>query len=197
MKHLLSFSLAAIAALSVTGCATPSYTIAQTAGGSDCRRLAQPGDTKIKIYCSDTIWSATSHKPAFRPAAASQPQVSGDTRCRWVAKPTDKRIRNICGDTAQWDQFDSDAISAGVTCRWTSFRPRAQPEELCLNVAGWRSLDSGPRGGAIVAGANWPGNDSVRTNTNVGMQPGTGGGSYGYFPAGTAIGAEAGGRPPP
>jgi hypothetical protein len=184
MRYLLSLSLAALATLSVAGCATTAYTIAQESGGSDCRRLAQPGDTKIRIYCAHSIWSDTRHAAA---SAASQPQASGDSTCRWVAKPTDTRIKNICGDTAQWNQFDSAAIAGGVTCRWTSFRPRAQPEELCLNVAQWRGLDSGGARGAVLAGRGWPQNDSVMTNSPT-INPINSTASYGVFPAGGAIG---------
>jgi hypothetical protein len=193
MRNLLSFSLAALATLSVAGCATTAYTVVQESGGRDCRRLAQPGDTKIRIYCAHTVWSDTRHQPA-RASATSQPQTSGDSTCRWVAKPTDTRIRNICGDTAQWDQFDSEAITAGVTCRWTPFRRKTQPEELCLNVAQWRGLDSGPARAASATGNVWPTNDSLATNA-PGNQIG-GGGPYGYFPAGTSIGATTPAGPP-
>jgi hypothetical protein len=186
MRYLLSLSLAALATLSVAGCATTAYTIAQESGGSDCRRLAQPGDTKIRIYCAHTVWSDTRHQPATRTPAASRPQTSGDSSCRWIAKATDTRIKNICGDTAQWNQFDSAAIAAGVTCRWTAFRPRTQPEELCLNVAQWRGLDSAPSRAAAAFNV-WPTNDSLIRNSPT-INPINLTGSYGVFPSGGAIG---------
>src|SRR5262245_18982406 len=173
MKYLLS--LVALAVLSMAGCATTAYTVAQTSGGQDCRRLAQPGDTKIRIYCSQ------SHT-----AAAGTTQPLGDGSCRWFAQPTDTRIKSFCANAAQWDQFDMKAVSADVTCRWTSFRPKASPEELCLNGKQWRAFDTTPQGArAISAGSYWPQNDSLATNSPT---INGGGGSSGIFPSGGAIG---------
>lgn len=192
MKYLLSFSLAALAALCVTGCATKpasnGYTLAQT-GGTNCRRFAQPDDTKIQIYCSK--WQQ--HR-----VAAQRP--SEDTSCRWLSQPADNqfgaRAERVCGNAAKWDEFDTSAVNASITCRWElGAGPKKRAEETCLTAALWQQVDSyraqqlanytGTRsGGPGSVGANWPGS-GVPSSGN-GMAPAS---SYGYFPAGTAIGA--------
>ncbi len=180
MKPLLSFVLAALALLAVTGCAT-SFDVAQTTGAPDCRRQAQPGDTKINIYC---------HK-AHSQSAAAQP-ASTATSCRHLADPSGKGVRSFCGNSTEWEQFDTWAANAGVTCRWLTTRTPRAYEELCLTAAAWQ------RTGAVQGYVPNPSggfggiNDSLQTNNPANN---TGNGSYTSFPAGTAIGAVNGAPP--
>lgn len=194
MKSLLWLLPASLVALSVAGCATTTpaatYRFAQTSGGPDCRRLAQSGDTMIKIYCNKTASTALS-APA---------QTSEDPECRLLAEPRSTRIRSFCGSAPEWSSFDIWAVDAGVTCRWhggrgtVELRPAfatatsardAIPQELCLTVAQWRSFEAGRN--REVDNAPWPmpeGKDMPSAGNLYGA------GGYGYFPAGGAIGQE-------
>ncbi len=200
MKHLLSFTLLAVAALTLQGCASaPSPTqsaLVRASEGANCRRLAQPGDQKIQIYCSDKdgdfVLPLANALPAgqLRAASASE-QKADDTSCRLLAPR-----RKVCGTTAEWDQFDTRAVATGLTCRLRHGSVGHHPvEELCLSTAQWESFGRNSRRAVAFAapGSNWPGNSSLETNAPIYQG---GGGSYGYFPAGTAIGATTGAAPP-
>jgi len=185
MTHLLSLTLAVLAAVSLASCASGpmkpgDYTIARAAGGSDCQRFAQPGDTQIRIYCkqSSSVW----------PVAATDPSVlaSGYASCRRLAKAAFGPIRTYCATTAQWSEFDTQAIKTGITCRWLGH----PAQEVCLDGGQWaraeannrnRSLTSGRGPGYFGSGSGWtqPSNSSALDATA---------GSYGPFPAGGAIG---------
>ena len=187
-KHLPSFSLAAMAVLCVAGCAGPAlngYTLAQT-GGTACRRFAQPGDAKIQIYCS-----------AY-PVRSARAQPSKDASCRWLAEPADNkfgaRATSVCRNAAQWEEFDTAAVNAGVTCRWEKgVDLKKPPEETCLTAALWQEVEheraliakrSPAAGSSASVGSNWPGSGVPTSSSGM-----SGGSSYGYFPLGTAIGA--------
>jgi hypothetical protein len=195
MRYLLSLTLATLAALCVAGCVTPvptasTYSIAQASGGPNCRRLAQPGDTKIQIYCqsaSHSVWP-------FSPASVSE-QPSSGTSCRELAEAVTTRITTYCGTAAEWDAFDTRAVNEGTTCRWTpgprrSAGPPAQARELCLTAAHWQTFEqavaANRRGRSAGApGANWPGSGVPQGTSGSGFGASS---SYGYFPAGGAIG---------
>jgi hypothetical protein len=152
MKHLHSLSVATLAALCLVGCATSPpagspdqerYTIARTSGGPDCRRLAQSGDRKIQIYCSDSHIDAAMRAGSHIATSPQAGETSGDTNCRRVARLTDRRIQIFCGSTSEWEQFDTWAVSAGISCRWPPARGHGQAsQELCLNAAQWRILEN-------------------------------------------------------
>jgi hypothetical protein len=186
MRYLPSLTLAAVAAFSVVGCAsvpaTKQYTIAQATGGPNCRRLAQPGDTKIQIYCRPL--DAQRVSPITTPPSA---QTTGDTTCRQLVPPARDKTQTVCADAARWDEFDTRAVSKGVTCRWWApyaLRKKTAPE-LCLSVALWNRLDS--RSQAFPdSGFGW-GGGITRGSPNEYQQPYAT--SYGPFPAGGAIGA--------
>jgi hypothetical protein len=70
----------------------------------------------------------------------------------------------FCGNSAQWDVFDSWAVSADMTCRWAGTR-----KELCMDNAKWNAMDAakwkdlnrripfGARGfDWAEMGSNWP-----------------------------------------
>ena len=190
MRYLLSLTLAAIAALSVAGCATPAptasnYTIAQVSGGPNCRRLAQPGDTKFQIYCtvdSERIWAGHPR---------SSDRTAGDTTCRRLAEPAGKRVETYCATTTQWGEFDARAVNEGVTCRWlgSSRRLSPIPQELCLTAPQWQIAEANLAAyraspGVADAGSNWPGNGIPQPTSPAYAT------SYGYFPAGGAIGSQ-------
>jgi hypothetical protein len=200
MRHSLSLTLAALAVLSVAGCATapPSsrYTIAEASGGPNCQRLAQPGDTKIQIYCSkaqpERVWPLTAGTP-------SEPK-SGDTTCRSLAQPADKAerpaltagearptIQTFCGNAADWDKFDTRAASEGVTCRWLGGPVKHGPprQELCLSAALWQRVETNRSRALANDGSNWGGNSGVPVS-GPGVDATS---SYGYFPSGGAIGS--------
>ncbi len=146
---------------------------------SNCQRLAKVGDKKIQIYC---IVHESSH-PTRPMRTARAPEVaSGDTSCRRLVKPGNNRIQGFCGDRAQWEEFDTWAVNAGVTCRLAG-----TSQELCLTVAQWNSF-ARPRIDSS-AGSHWPGNPSLGIDSSGNQAYG---GSYGYFPTGTAIGATVG-----
>ena len=215
MRYSLSLTLAALAALSVAGCATvptsSRYTVAEASGGPNCRRLAQPGDTKIQIYCSkaqpEGVWplAAGTH---------SEPR-SGETTCRSLAPPEsatastppssangklsagrgarpavaqpDNQVQTFCGNAADWDQFDTRAASEGVTCRWLGGPVKHGPprQELCLSAAQWLRVETNRSTRLANEGSNWGGTSGVPVSVDsVGFMS-----SYGYFPSGGAIGS--------
>src|SRR5262245_37273835 len=125
MRYLLSLTLVAIVALSAAGCVGPywrGYTVAQESGGPHCMRLAQPGDTKIQIYC-------------YRPSHAKAPTAA--TTCRKLAKAPNNEIRTYCGTDAEWNEYDTWAVTAGVTCRWNAFARKDGPNETCQPATQW------------------------------------------------------------
>ncbi len=137
----LSFVLPAVACAAAP--TAGEYTIAQTSGGPNCRRLAQPGDDSIRIYCRDTrqpLPAATPGAQASMQAATASAQTSGDTSCRRFVPLEDTRIQTYCGNAAQWEEFDSRAVNAGVTCRWEPAPQGQTLQELCLNDAQWDSV---------------------------------------------------------
>jgi hypothetical protein len=157
MRHLLSLSLASVAALSVVGCVSGPhavrYSAAPTLGGSRCSRLAQPGNEKIQIVCSGTrldyVWpidAPTRRLPALTPVL-TQAQASQKS-CRQLIAPGEQKVRTACGDIAWWDAFDTWAVTAGVTCRWAR-----TPQELCLNAEQWNNFDKPLR--ISPAGSGW------------------------------------------
>jgi hypothetical protein len=178
MRYLLSLTLAA---LLVAGCATipqsSRYTLAETSGGPNCRRLAQPGDTRIQIYCS----KAQPERPL---AASASGETSGDKSCRGLANTPDRKVHTSCGTAAEWEQYDTWAANAGVTCRWEGPRAKGAPQrqELCLTVAQWQRVDANRSQRVAGSGSDWGGNGG-----------GSGSGSpyassFGAFPAGSAVG---------
>lgn len=201
MKTLPWLLLASLAALSVAGCATTTpaatYRFAQTSGGPDCRRVAQSGDTMIRIYCR----KADS-------AALSTPESTSDgSECRLLAEPSSTRIKSFCGSTPEWSSFDIWAVDAGVTCRWTGrrgaleLRPvfaatapasNSSPQELCLTVGQWRIFEADRN--RDVDYSPWPQNPG-RDMPSAGNLYGAGG--YGYFPSGGTIGQELSTAQPP
>ena len=164
MRYLFSLTLAAVATLSVAGCATThgepavnKYTVAQISGGPDCRRLAQPGDTKIHIYCKKSIWPVTS--------GSEIAQSASDTTCRSLAQP-DKRIQPVCHSSAEWDEFDTAAVNTGMSCRWFGSGRRNAPaaQEVCLTSSQWAMVETNRAARAISSsGANWPGSGVVQS----------------------------------
>ena len=184
MKYALS--LAVLVGLSVAGCATSpqltaqdsQFTIAQASGGPNCRRLAKPGDTKIQIYCSDE--------------RAGRAWAAGGRNCRVVSRVDNDQMLRFCGRGAEWEQFDTWAVSRGITCRWVG--PTMQRQEFCMTSAQWQAFEKSPTrfaGGRMVAGPsvsgpNWPGNGGGGGSGGSGFGYAT---SYGYFPAGGAIGS--------
>lgn len=185
MKHLRSFALFAIAALALQGCAAPSpirSDLVRASEGAQCRRLAQPGDQKIQIYCSDQDGNFV------LPLAASE-QKADDTSCRLLAPR-----RRVCGTTAEWDQFDTRAVATGVTCRMRRGSVGHHPaEELCLSTAQWEAANRNSRRSVAFGapGSNWPVDPSISTSGNQAYST-----SYGFFPQGTSIGATTGAPPP-
>jgi hypothetical protein len=195
MKHLPSFALLVVTALTLQGCASaPSPTqsaLVKASAGAQCRRLAQPGDQKIQIYCSDKDGDFVLPVAKALPAGQLQPaSVSADdTSCRLLTPR-----RKVCGTTAEWDQFDTRAVARGVTCRVKRGSVGHHPaEEICRSTAQWESSDHSPRRTVAFGapGSNWPGNSSTSTSANPAYAT-----SYGYFPQGTSIGATAGAPPP-
>ena len=186
MRYLLSLTIPALATLWVAGCATvpaaSRYTLAETSGGPDCRRLAQPADTKIQIYC------LTAQPKRFWPldgTALGTPPKSDEKSCRDIANTPDRRIHTTCGTDAEWEQYDTWAANAGVTCRWEGHRPQGarQRAELCLSVAQWQVFEASRSRPApsASAGSGWGGGVPPASSPPYAS-------SYGYFPAGSAIG---------
>ena len=196
MRYLLSLTLAAIAALSVAGCATVSdhTAIAAVSKDSGCRRLAHPDDTKIQIYCaSGRAWADAT-------LTAARETHSGKT-CRIAAWFANDKIVQMCGTPAQWDTWDTWAAQADVTCRLTP-DPRKSisrtlwtrgPNEICLSAAQWQNPGTIRNAFASARAVG------VRNVTSGWSDSGSSGSaptgsqaayatSYGYFPAGTAIG---------
>ena len=198
MKHLPSFTLLA-AAFTLQGCAAPSpmqSDLVRASADAECRRLAQPGDQKIQIYCSDTdghfVLPLAEALPAgqLRDASLAE-QKAGDTSCRLLA-PT----RTVCGTTVEWDQFDTRAVARGVTCRLRRGSVGHHPAlELCLTTAQWESYNRGSRRTVAVGapGSSWPGDPAANGAAGNNQAYAT---SYGYFPQGTAIGATTGAPSP-
>jgi hypothetical protein len=178
MRYLLSLTLVALAALLAAGCAsrpvTEVYTVAQTSGGANCQRIAQPGDTKIQIYCK---------KPMFRPLWPIAAQPVADTTCRWIADPTGKKTQKVCDNAAHWDQFDMLAVNTGVTCRWYPGPRHARNKvpEICLNAPEWKVVESSLVGVPFGGGSNWGGGNTGGSQAAYAT-------SFGPFPAGGAIG---------
>jgi hypothetical protein len=126
MRYLLSLMLAAIATLSLAGCAGPyyrGYTVVQPSPGPNCRRVAYPGDTKIKIYC--------------KRASPAKAQTGGDITCRRLTRGVDDTIETFCGNAADWQEYDTWAVNAGVTCSWDARAGKDTPHETCLTVTQW------------------------------------------------------------
>lgn len=184
MKYRLSLALAALAAAFLAGCATGpaksnDYVFARTSGGPDCRRFAQPGDAKIQIYCKqsqpDRLWPTA-------PAA----QASGDVSCRRLATSITGGIRVYCGNSARWDEFDARAVNAGVTCRWMGYShglSRA-PQEVCLDGNQWVRAEANRRSRPVDSGVrSWSSGGYGNSGSDAAYAT-----SYGYFPAGGAIG---------
>jgi hypothetical protein len=177
MRHWLSLPLAALATLSLAGCVGPYYrgfTVAQPTGGPDCMRLAQPGDTKIQIYCN-------------RPSRKQQ--ASGDTTCRSLAKTPDDAIQTYCGNAADWDHYDTWAVNARVTCQWKVLARNGSTasQETCLNAEQWRAqwvaYAATLRRGPVNSGAS----SYPPAGVSSGSAPAYAT-SFGAFPAGGAIG---------
>jgi len=186
MRYLPSLTLPALAMLWVAGCATvpPSsrYTLAETSGGPDCRRLAQPADAKIQIYCSKA------QPKRFWPldgTALAAPQKSDEKSCRDLANTPDRKIHTTCGTDAEWEQYDTWAANAGVTCRWEGHRPRGAPQrsELCLSVAQWQVFDANRSRQFPDARSSWGGDGGGSSGSGSPYAS-----SYGPFPAGSAVG---------
>jgi hypothetical protein len=188
MRILLSVALATLAIL--TGCATKpagwEYTHAQTSGGPNCQRLAKPGDAKIQIYCKtrrpENVWpieQALSELLRPMPSTGAPPQASGETRCRRVSVTSDKKIETSCGTSAQWDEFDSWAVNAGVTCRWPVTLRGKMSQELCLSAAQWGLYDASRRRAVANTGSNWPGSGVSSGGSGFGYAT-----SYGYSSTG-------------
>jgi hypothetical protein len=164
---------ALLAALFLAGCAASGM---YTLGSTDCQRLAQPGDSKIQIYCrSPERDTASPISPAMQaefltPAAD---QTSASKTCRRAPRLAVGSIRTFCGDAAEWDEFDTWAVGAGVTCRWTPAPGHNIPPELCLTAAQWDrfGLNRG-RGRMFSPGSNWPGRGTP--------QPTPSGSGFGY-----------------
>jgi hypothetical protein len=186
MKYSLSLTFAALAAVSIAGCASAptkpnEYTVARASGGSDCQRIAQPGDTKIQIYCqqSRSIW------PVATPSESAR--ASGYSSCRRLARSAFGPLQTYCGTTAQWSEFDTLAIKTGVTCRWLGHPAR----EVCLDGNQWVRAEANSRGRTPFRDHSFFGYSSGSTgwtspSDGAGSQPYAT--SYGYFPAGGAIG---------
>jgi hypothetical protein len=166
MRTLLSLTLVTLATLA--GCAAKpagwEYTLTQPSGGPNCQRLAKPGDAKIQIYCKtrrpESVWpieKALSELLRPIPSTGAATQASGETRCRRVSLTSDKKVETSCGTSAQWDEFDSWAVNAGVTCRWPVTLRGKISQELCLSVAQWGRYDASRRRAVANGGSNWPG----------------------------------------
>lgn len=190
MRHLLPFALAAVSVLSFAGCAGPlianppkPYALAQT-GGLNCARFAESGDKKIQIYCG--TWR---HAKVTVSDAASN--------CRLLLDKSGDGVESSCRDAAQWDQYDTLAVSAGVTCRWRSMTrqtkeqlqaPKPQLQEVCLTASNWTKVDDAerqaPRRRAVDGsfGSPWGGGGAGSGSQDSYAT------SYGAFPAGGAIG---------
>lgn len=191
MRYWLSLTLAAFAAASLAGCAgvptskSNDYIFARTTGGPDCRRLAQPGDTKIRIYCKN---SAPSKIWAIAPATS---QPAGDMSCRRLATSIEGPVKTYCGTTARWDEFDTRAIKAGVTCRWVGYNHRLARAagEVCLDGSQWTRAEANSRSRtpASQPGFAYSGNSGWTSPSNSSALDATAG-SYGPFPSGGAIG---------
>ena len=158
MDRTLLLALGAlVVALPLAGCAVCNT---HTLGSTDCQRLAQPGDSKIQIYCRSPERDEPALEGTLLTAAAEQ--TSAGTTCRRAASLAVGKIQTICSSAADWDKFDTWATSAGVTCRWSPAPGRNVPPELCLPAARWgawalqRSRPTRAAGG-FSAGANWPG----------------------------------------
>jgi hypothetical protein len=156
-RTVLGALSALVAALSLAGCAASSM---HTLGSTDCQRLAQPGDSKIQIYCRAPERNTPATEAKFLTPVSEQ--ISAGTTCRRAPRLAGSKIRTICSSTADWDKFDTWAASAGVTCRWSPAPGHNVPSELCLTAARWEAWalqQSRPsRAAGFTAGANWPGN---------------------------------------
>ena len=184
MRYLLSLTLAALATVSIVGCAPAlqkpnEYTIARTSGGADCQRFAQPGDTKIQIYCrgSRSIW------PVAAPSDSAL--AAGYTDCRKLAKRAFGPVLPYCGTPTQWAEFDTEAIKTGVTCRWLGH----PAQEICLDGGQWLRAEANSRSRTLLRehGFAYSGNTGWTSPSNSSALDATAG-SYGPFPAGGAIG---------
>ncbi len=143
MRHLLPFALAAIGVLSFAGCAGPLITnppkghALAEAGGRGCARFAEPEDTKIQIYCST------------RRHAQVQPVSDVPSNCRMLLDKSGDGVESSCRDAAQWNEYDTVAVNAGVTCRW-----RSMTQEVCLTAGNWKKQDDAARRALRVRSAS-------------------------------------------
>jgi hypothetical protein len=181
MRYRLSFSLSVLAALVLAGCGTMNwsntvhYVAGRAAGGPNCIRGAMPGDTKIQVYCPTYLSDATL-------ARRAPPPAEGDVTCRNLSESTNAKTEKICRDAAQWEAYDIAAVKDRVSCRWSAHSRKAQAQETCLAAAQWRALTAARRGPSSTQ-SNWPGHSQPSSVQGPSS-------SYGYFPAGTAIGAR-------